>query len=199
MWWCQKKWPRVVRPVCAGAVLVLCALNSAALPLPQENRATQEQASKQTPLAQGNTEITSSESQSIIRVRVPVVVVRVVVKDASGNVVSNLKREDFQIQDNNKPQEITTFAIEHPASRTVQNLDENTSTAKEYTNGATRPEAIAVSSRYVVLLLDDVHIETNEAVSVRTQAMEAIQSLQPKRPSGGIFDFGANPSRLHEG
>ncbi len=194
MWWCQKKWPRVVRPVCAGAVLVLCALNFAASPLPQENRATQEQASKQTPLAQGNTEITSSESQSIIRVRVPVVVVRVVVKDASGNVVSNLKREDFQIQDNNKPQEITTFAIEHPASRTVRNLDENVSTVKGETKAVAGAEVIAVPNRYVVLLLDDIHIQTDGAVSVRTQAMEAIQSLQ----SSDLAAVFSTSGRIHQ-
>jgi VWFA-related protein len=175
-------------------VLLLWAPNFVAFPLPQEKQAAQELSLKPTLASQGNGEITSSDNQSIIRVRVPVVVVRVVVKDGAGNVVDNLKKEDFQIQDNNKLQEITTFAIEHPASRTVRNLDENAATVKEDKSAATPPAAIAVSSRYVVLLLDDVHIQTDEAVSVRTQAMEAIQSLQP-RDLAAVF---STSGRIHQ-
>jgi VWFA-related protein len=190
--YCRKRIAQVVGAI-AGSLL-LPAFNFEAQASPQDNRASQEQSTKAAPTQQSSAEITNSENQSIIRVRVPVVVLRVVVKDAAGNVVNNLKKEDFQIQDNNKPQEITTFAVEHPASRTVRNLDENAATAKEDTTGATGPDAIVVASRYVVLLLDDIHIQPDGAVSVRTQAMEAIQSLQ-SRDLAAVF---STSGRIHQ-
>jgi hypothetical protein len=45
---------------------------------------------------------------------VNLVQVRVVVRDSQGNVVTNLKKEDFQLQDNRKPQTISTFSVETP-------------------------------------------------------------------------------------
>ena len=180
---------------CAVAISLMGGMLSVeALASPQESRPTLDQAAKTAPAQPANAEITNSENQSIIRVRVPVVVVRVVVKDAAGNVVNNLKKEDFQIQDNSKLQEITTFAIEHPATRTVRNLDEAATTVKEDSNAAERPAEIAVASRYVVLLLDDIHIQTEGAVSVRTQAMEAIQSLQ-SRDLAAVF---STSGRIHQ-
>jgi hypothetical protein len=47
-------------------------------------------------------------------VRVNLVLVRVVVRDGSGKIVTNLKKEDFQLTDNRKPQVISSFNTETP-------------------------------------------------------------------------------------
>lgn len=140
---------------------------------------TEQQPSKPGQSQNEPSEISNSDEQNIVRVRVPVVVVRAVVRDAKGNVVENLKKEDFQLRDNGKPQEITNFAIEHPGSRTVKNLDQEQIPVKTQEGKAetAKSQEIAVASRYVVLLLDDIQLSAQEAIAVRVQTMNIIQSL----------------------
>ena len=54
-------------------------------------------------------EVTTHDTAPTFKVRVNEVSVRVVVRDESGKVISNLKKEDFQLFDNRKPQSITSF------------------------------------------------------------------------------------------
>ena len=49
-------------------------------------------------------EISTKDSNAAIKVEVNLVLVPVVVKDSSGNPISGLKKEDFQLFDNGKPQ-----------------------------------------------------------------------------------------------
>ena len=59
-----------------------------------------------TPAAQAN------EPTFQLRVQKNVVVVRVVVRDSKGRAVGGLRKEDFRISDNGKPQEIGSFSVE---------------------------------------------------------------------------------------
>src|SRR5271168_4345858 len=63
-----------------------------------------------------NDEIVSHDTPATFKVRVNLVLVRVVVRDNNGKVVTNLKKEDFQLADNRKPQIISSFSEETPAS-----------------------------------------------------------------------------------
>jgi hypothetical protein len=63
-----------------------------------------------------NDEIVSHDSPATFKVRVNLVLVRVVVRDNNGKVISNLKKEDFQLADERKPQIISSFSEETPAS-----------------------------------------------------------------------------------
>lgn len=158
---------------------LLCLSNSWAQPSPGQTPPVLNQIAQAAQTPQASAELTSSDNQSIIRIRVPVVVIRAVVKDAAGNIVDNLKKEDFQIQDNNNPQEISVFAVEHPVSHVVRNLQDDVSSVKAEAPD-TKSSEIAVSGRYVVLLLDDIHIRMEEALAVRVQTMNVIQSLHTK-------------------
>src|ERR1700687_5240861 len=64
-------------------------------------------------------EVSTRDTPPTFRVRVNLVLVRVVVRDSSGKVVSSLKKEDFQLSDNRKPQVISTFSTETPESHKV--------------------------------------------------------------------------------
>src|SRR4029077_2104045 len=64
-------------------------------------------------------EVSTRDTPPTFRVRVNLVLVRVVVRDSNGKVVSNLKKEDFQLSDNRKPQVISTFSTETPESHKV--------------------------------------------------------------------------------
>ena len=63
-----------------------------------------------------SSEVSTRDTPPTFRVRVNLVLVRVVVRDNAGKVVGNLKKEDFLLSDNRKPQVISTFSAETPES-----------------------------------------------------------------------------------
>src|ERR1700675_1694762 len=66
--------------------------------------------------ANETSEVSTRDTPPTFRVRVNLVLVRVVVRDNAGKVVTNLKKEDFLLSDNRKPQVISTFSVETPES-----------------------------------------------------------------------------------
>src|SRR5437879_13913226 len=64
-------------------------------------------------------EVSSHETPTTFKVRVNLVLVRVVVRDARGKIVPNLKKEDFQLYDNRKAQTISSFSVETPETRKI--------------------------------------------------------------------------------
>src|ERR1700691_3783168 len=59
------------------------------------------------------------DNTGVLRVRVDLVLVPVVVRDLNGHAVGNLREEDFTLPDNNKQQQIVSFAIDKPASKPI--------------------------------------------------------------------------------
>src|SRR5437879_3372004 len=57
--------------------------------------------------ANETSEVSTRDTPPTFRVRVNLVLVRVVVRDAKGQIVPNLKKEDFQLSDNRSPQVIS--------------------------------------------------------------------------------------------
>ncbi len=100
-----------------GLLVALCAACQTQAQEPQPKSETQ------TPAAQapGNeaSEVFTRDTSPTFQVRVNLVLVRVVVRDSTGKVVTNLKKEDFQLSDNRKPQVISTFSTETPESHKV--------------------------------------------------------------------------------
>src|SRR5712672_1804438 len=72
-----------------------------------------------TPAPAQTEEVSSRDTPTTFKVRVNLVLVRVVVRDRQGKIVSNLKKEDFQLFDNKKLQNISSFAVETPESHTA--------------------------------------------------------------------------------
>lgn len=110
--------------------------------------------------------------------RVNLVPIRVVVRDPKGQVVGNLRKEDFQVFEDGKPQDISHFSVETPAS---------------FTQSFVRPDALPGSpesektpadfvppSRFVGLLFDDVHVSLADLVHARIAATRYVDdALQP--------------------
>lgn len=111
------------------------------------------------------------------KVRVNLVLVRVVVRDAQGKVVENLHREDFALADDRKPQVISTFNVETPASHVVQVSNSG--------NAAANPETIpgspvpAIPQRFVSVVYDDIHMNMDDAVTVRDATTRLFSALAP--------------------
>jgi len=127
-----------------------------------------------------NSELVSHESPATFKVRVNLVLVRVVVRDNQGKVVTNLRREDFQLFDNRKPQAITFFSTETPESQALKSA---TSVASNDEPGAT-PEELAAAAkklpqRFVGVLFDDVHMSMQDTSVVRDAATRLFGALAP--------------------
>src|SRR5580700_10831185 len=104
-----------------------------------------------------NDEIVSHDSPATFKVRVNVVLVRVVVRDSNGKVVTNLKKEDFQLTDERKPQVISSFSVETPASHAPA-VDSSEAAAE-----GPSVKAPELPQRFVALLFDDLHLSVHAA------------------------------------
>jgi VWFA-related protein len=118
-------------------------------------------------------ELTTHEEIPTFRVRVNEVLVRVVVRDAQGHAVGNLKKEDFELLDNKKPQTIAHFVMEQPGG----NPEAASAQGGESPNaGASPPVA---PSHYVAYLFDDIHAEPSDLIRVRDAAERHMETLAP--------------------
>ncbi len=153
-------------------------------------------------------ELTSRETLPTFKLQVErnVVLVRVVVRDAKGKPVRGLKREDFRLFDNRKPQTILHFSVEE-ASSSVE------SGAKPGQPRETDTEALPESERppstpqrYTALYFDDVHLIFGDLVPTRdaaqrylTAAIRASDRVAIVTSSGqGALDFTDDRDKLHE-
>jgi VWFA-related protein len=118
-------------------------------------------------------EISSEEQTQSFKVKVNLVEVRVVVRDAKGNAVGNLKQDDFVLLDDKKPQTITRFAVERndgilrspPASAPSHLADEM--------------HSHLAPGRFVAYVFDDLHLDPLHLSSARNAAISRLDSLQP--------------------
>jgi VWFA-related protein len=120
-------------------------------------------------------EMASHEAQTAFKVNVRLVLVRTVVRDAHGNAIGTLHKDDFQLYDNGKPQAITHFAVERPGSPA----------AKPQEPGPQQPNEVSpalpaqVPERFVMYLFDDVHLENKYLLPARTAAEHHLATLRP--------------------
>jgi VWFA-related protein len=123
-------------------------------------------------------EVTTSDTPATFKVHVNLVQVRVVVRDASGKIIPDLHREDFQIFDNRKPQLLSTFNVDTPESRAaalvlVDSAPGNTPDVEK------AAAAVKLPQRFVAMVFDDVHLSMEDALFVRVEAAKFLDSLTP--------------------
>jgi len=123
-----------------------------------------------------NDEIVSRDSPTTFKVRVNVVLVRVVVRDSNGKVVTNLKKEDFQLADNRKLQIISSFSVETPGSH-VSAVKFDTDTVAPTSEG-TPVKAPELPQRFVTLFFDDLHLSTQDVLLSRQAATKLFGVMQ---------------------
>src|SRR3979490_2361830 len=100
-------------------VVFACCLSISGHRLSAQAPAKTDSTAKSAPSASPNEEVSSHDTPTTFKVRVNLVLVRVVVRDRQGKIVSNLKKEDFQLYDNRKLQTISSFSLETPETRTA--------------------------------------------------------------------------------
>jgi len=129
------------------------------------------------------------------------VLVRVVVRDRQGHVVTNLKQDDFRIFDNGKLQAITHFEL--------QGAPQVAATAAAPSSVPGAPGAApptVLPSRFMALFFDDMHLEYSDLVYTRDAAGRYLDANLKAGDRVAIFtasgadqlEFTDDREKLHE-
>jgi len=140
---------------------------------PQDAPAKTDSTATPTPAASQNgpnEEVSSRDTPTTFKVHVNLVLVRVVVRDRQGKIVSNLKKEDFQLYDNRKLQSITSFSVETPEKRTASAVASTAGEPSSSSADVDGGKAVVLPQRFVSMVFDDVHLSMPDAVFVRDSA-----------------------------
>jgi len=147
-------------------------------PQQEATPAPAQQPAKASPDTPSSAEVVTRDSATSFKVRVNLVLLRVVVRDEHGQVIDNLKKEDFLLFDNRKPQTISTFNLETPNSHSVPVVS-----ASDHPDGDAlerAPSAAAgLPQRFVALLFDDLNLSMQDATVVRVAAGKVFDSMSP--------------------
>src|SRR5690349_6691264 len=152
---------------------------------------------------QNPAEVSSHETPATFKSKVNLVLVPVVVRDAQGRAVGNLKQEDFQILDRGKPQVISKFSVEKSERQVTGEKERPGGNAAETAPGASA--APVAPEGYVAYLFDDVHLAFGDLVRVRDATDRHLSSLE-STDRAAIFstsgqttlDFTDDRAKLHE-
>ena len=144
-------------------------------------------------------EISSEETTQSFKVKVNLVELRVVVRDAKGNAVGKLKQDDFVLLDDKKTQTIKRFEVERSEAPSTSAPAGQSPVAESPNDLRSR---LARSWR-LAYLFDDINSTVNDVMNARTAAEQAIDSLAPGEQlaiftlSGqGMQDFTSDKERL---
>ena len=163
------------------------AQTSAPTPPAQDSAPKDDSSAKPAPAAPAadQQEVASHDTPTTFKVRVNLVLVRVVVRDAKGNVVPSLKKEDFQLLDNRKLQSISSFSVETPESHVVRTVAAPGSEPSS-PEGADSPvdKPVDLPQRFVSMVFDDLHMSQDDIMFVRDSAGRFFGALAPSDRAG---------------
>src|SRR5215813_10814467 len=102
-----------------------------------------------------------------IRVKTELIDLRAAVTDKKGQPITDLRKEDFELMDNGKPQEVSFFSVVKIPGRGEARRTENSTanTAPGVTAGVTRPDE--TPGRTVVLYVDTLHLSPQNLLGVK--------------------------------
>jgi len=186
-----------------GATLCAQSTQSTSSQTPEPSSGTSAPTTPPSDSSDSTQEVNTRDSATPFSVRVNLVPIRVVVRDAHGLAVPNLPQDDFRVFEDGKLQLISHFSVETPAPA-AQLLPETSSSHPAESEKA--PAALVRPSRFVALLFDDVHLPFGELARIRNVADDYVKrSFQPS-DRFAIFtisgqsqtDFTDDRAKLHE-
>jgi len=115
-------------------------------------------------------------AQAIFRSGVQYVAVDVVVTDKNDKPITDLKREDFSITENGKPQKVDDFQfVSVPAvTRAIEATTKVQPEPDVATNIAPSP-----NSRLFVIVIDDLHLIEQDIIRIKTVLRDLVQNFSP--------------------
>ncbi len=132
-------------------------------------------------------EVTAPQIEQTFKLKAErnLVVVRVIIQDSGGNMIGDLRSEDFEILDNGKPQTILDFSVESKAPKPLkpQSPEMPADTGTQPGPGP----APKTSSRYLALYFDDIHMSSDDIIRSRDTAVQFLDSALAEGDRAGIF------------
>ncbi len=96
------------------------------------------------------------DQEPVLKLKTELVSVRAVVTDKNGNVVENLKKEDFEVLENDRPQDISFFSLEHTGK--LSRAAASTANDAIKNPQPTAPTTGSSGARTVVIFVDTVNL-----------------------------------------
>lgn len=122
----------------------------------------------------------------VIRSTTSLVQVRVVAQDSKGRPVIDLQREDFQVQDDRKPQPITLFSADRGAGRGAPPAP---------FSAAAPAQNAETPAGYSLILLDWINTPYPDRYRAKQAVLDLLKKFQP-RQRVAIFLLGHDPRLL---
>lgn len=143
------------------------------------------------PLALGAALAQNPQPDVVLRSTTRLIQLNVIVRDRHGLPVRDLRKEDFQILDNGKPQPISVFSMD---SSTV--LPQSAPLPPDvFTNML--PQKGAVPSSVTVILIDSVNTAMKDREWSKQQLIKYLQTMHPE-DRVAIYAFGPGLRVLHD-
>jgi VWFA-related protein len=136
----------------------------------------------QTPPANRNAAETvmHEDEAATFRSHVNLVMVPVVIRDKKGKAIGNLTKQDFQLFDRGKPQEITRFSVEKTGEKPKDVKPEPSPDQVPGEPG----QPIVLPDSFIAYLFDDIHIAIGDLVRIRDAARRHMDALGPLERAG---------------
>jgi len=130
-------------------------------------------------------DLTPQDEPTKFRSTLNVVLVPVLVRDASGRAVGTLHREDFQVFDDNKLQTLTGFTVQRRTiiSGEERRSDGSANATPEVAFGTTVPD------RFIIFLFDDLHLSENDLVFAQEAGAKILSDSLAKTDAGAVFSI----------
>jgi VWFA-related protein len=132
-------------------------------------------------------EMSTHDNPVPLESRVNLVPVRVVVRDANGNAIANLHREDFQLFEDGKPQIVSNFTVETLAALSGGGSGTSAGESKTGDTRAGATGAFLPPSQFVALLFDDPHLDLQDLMQARIAAMNYVNKYLSPTDRVAVF------------
>jgi VWFA-related protein len=113
---------------------------------------------------------TARDDKFTLKNDVNTVVVPVLVRNAQGREVGNLKQDDFQVFDNDKPQVISAFRIEKGAGVETPPAADATAVTPTAIAPPVVTKAASTPQRFLVFMFDDMHLSAEDMARAQKAA-----------------------------
>jgi VWFA-related protein len=133
----------------------------------------------------------STSGDLVLKATTRLIQVNVIVRDRQGNAVRDLKKEDFQVLDNGKPQQISVFSMDSSTVLPqVKPLPDNV-----FTN--TLQQKSAVPSSVTVILIDNINTHWQDQAWAKQQLIKYLKTIHPE-DRVAIYALGPGLRVLHD-
>ncbi|HTC90389.1 MAG TPA: VWA domain-containing protein [Bryobacteraceae bacterium] len=125
---------------------------------------------------QQQAEVTQRDAPFTFSTGVNLVLVPVVVRDREGHAIGTLKKEDFQLFDKGKLQEISKFSIEKAeAPPTLPDTSIQTDASGNPQAKPGGPAAQPIAGHFIMWLFDDMHLSFGDLAQTRVAAKRVLK------------------------